>query len=273
MLRLESENGWWLTTHPDHAKLAAAFAQHWGNNLFARPEPRGHVLHAIAVHDDGWIARDATPQITGQGKPSAFSSELVGKYSAFEEIDLADYLAVRERAVQLVAASDPYAALLVSMHTYNLLSERADRSTIAREQLPLLDEFLAGQRLLQERLYAEVQRDEGLSAKEKHWDRLDDHFRLLQACDSLSLLACVDYQKPATLLRPLRLADDCHEPVAVQPEGGRTFRLHPYPLDISPLTVEFQARQVEGKVFESAAELQERYAAAEVTMLAVTITA
>ena len=40
MLRLETETGWWLVTHPDHARLAGAFAQRWGNNLFASPEPR-----------------------------------------------------------------------------------------------------------------------------------------------------------------------------------------------------------------------------------------
>ena len=68
-------------------------------------------------------------------KPSAFSTELVGKYSAFEEIDLADYLAVRDRAVRLIAAEDAYAALLISMHTYNLLNEHADRSTIAADTI------------------------------------------------------------------------------------------------------------------------------------------
>jgi hypothetical protein len=26
MLRLESETGWWLVTHPDHARLAGNFA-------------------------------------------------------------------------------------------------------------------------------------------------------------------------------------------------------------------------------------------------------
>ena len=129
MLRLETETGFWLITHPDHAHLAAAFASHWGNDLFLAPSPRANVLHAIEVHDDGWIGRDAHPQITRAGKPSAFSSELVGKYSAFEEIDLADYLAVRESAVQQVEAVNPYAALLVSMHTYNLLTARADRSS------------------------------------------------------------------------------------------------------------------------------------------------
>jgi len=117
MLRLETETGWWLVTHPDHARLASAFAERWGNDRFLPPEPRANVLKGIARHDDGWAERDSAPQITRQGKPSAFSVELVGKYSAFEEIDLPDYLAVRDRAVRLIAAEDAYAAILVSMHT------------------------------------------------------------------------------------------------------------------------------------------------------------
>ncbi len=273
MLRLESETGWWLTTHPDHARLAAAFAKHWGNELFLAPEPRGHVLHGIAVHDDGWATRDAAPQITRQGKPSAFSTELVGKYSAFEEIDLADYLAVRDRAVRLVAEEDPFAAMLVSMHTYNLLTERADRSTIVPEQLPLLDAFLAEQGSLQDNLFLLIQEDGLLTAEEKSRTRIDDHFRLLQATDNLSLLSCVNYDKPATLLHPLRLKDGGTARVAVEPLGERKFRLAPYPLDASPLTFEFPARHVEGKVFENAAALQGAYSEADVVRLSVTIRA
>ena len=125
MLRLETETGWWLVTHQDHARLAGRFAEHWGNELFASPEPRRPVLLGIATHDDGWAARDARPQITRAGLPAAFSVELVGKYSAFEEIDLADYIAVREQAVAVVAAQDAYAGLLVSLHTDNLLTPRA----------------------------------------------------------------------------------------------------------------------------------------------------
>src|SRR5271155_3562974 len=149
MLRLETDTGYWLVTHVDHANLAGDFATQWGNGLFRSPEPRASVLKGISRHDDGWRERDAHPQITRQGKPSAFSVELVGKYSAFEEIDLADYLAVRDRAVRLIAKEDPYAAVLVSMHTFNLLTERADRSTIASAHLPMLDDFLLQQKTLQ----------------------------------------------------------------------------------------------------------------------------
>src|SRR6202451_2799457 len=178
MLRLETENGWWLVTHPDHARLAGAFAERWGNDLFPLPEPREHVLRGIARHDDGWAARDAAPQITRQGKPSAFSTELVGKYSGFEEIDLPDYLAVRDRAVREIAAEDPYAAILISMHTYSLLSEHADRSTIAPEQLPLLDDFLVSQKTLQDSLRKQIAANPKLPPVYKRDDAIIDHFHM-----------------------------------------------------------------------------------------------
>src|SRR5260370_27317324 len=73
MIRLATEDGWWLVTDPDHARLAGAFAERWGNAAFRRPEPRRQVLLGIQTHDDGWAARDAAPQITRQGLPSAFS--------------------------------------------------------------------------------------------------------------------------------------------------------------------------------------------------------
>src|ERR1700761_4941349 len=205
MLRLETETGWWLVTHVDHAHLAGAFAEKWGNNLFLAPEPREQVLRGVTTHDDGWAARDQQPQITRQGKPSAFSVELVGKYAAFEEIDLSDYLAVRDRAVRLVAETDPYAALLVSMHTYNLLSARADRSTIQPDQLPLFDAFLEGQLQFQQGLKACMAAEKQLAPAEKSPERIEQHFHLLQACDNLSLLSCVDYSKPSDLLHPLPL--------------------------------------------------------------------
>ena len=136
MLRAMDTTGWWLVRHPDHARLAGEFASHWGNRLFRAPEPRGDVLEGIRRHDDGWATRDASPVLTRQGKPSAFGADLVGKYTAFEEIDLPEYLGVRGRALEVVAAENAYAAILISMHTCNLLTAHADRSTIRPDQLP-----------------------------------------------------------------------------------------------------------------------------------------
>lgn len=273
MLRMESPSGWWLITHPDHARLAGSFAEAWGNERFRRPEPRARVLHGIATHDDGWMARDAHPSITREGKPSAFSSELVGKYSAFEEIDLADYLAVRERAVRIIAEPDPYAGLLIAMHTYNLLTAHADRSTIAPAELPLLDSFLEGQRNYQEQLLTRIRVDDSLTQKEKDVDTIQEHFRLLQACDNLSLLTCVAFSSPAHLLHPLPLNDGGTAEIQVQAIAPRQFRLDPWPFHPSHLTFTFPARHVVGHRFASSSDLEAAFSAAPVEILEVDLRA
>jgi hypothetical protein len=271
MLRVETETGWWLITHPDHAQLAADFAAHWGNDLFALPSPRENVLHGVRVHDDGWIARDAHPAITRAGKPSAFSEELVGKYSAFEEIDLAEYLAVREGALDKVEKHCAYAALLVSMHTYNLLTERADRSTMVPDQLPLLDAFLARQRVRQEALRLRLRATGKFAGTETTEAAVLNSFRLLQAMDNLSLYSCVGYTKPGTLLHALPTRDGGASTVQVVPVAPREFRLEPYPFDQPTLTFPLPARHVEGKVFASAAELEGKFFRAPVEMLTITV--
>lgn len=271
MLRLETETGWWLVTHVAHANLAGDFAKQWGNRLFAVPSPRSNVLLGISTHDDGWARRDATPSITGEGKPSAFSCELVGKYSAFEEIDLADYLAVRERAVEQVASKDGYAALLVSLHTYNLLTARADRSTIAAEQLPLLDNFLVRQQRLQQTLRDNIRSNPSFIQSEIGEEAIVDNFRLLQAVDNLSLLACVDYAFPATLLHPLRTTDGSNAEVQVNPGGNRRFQLRPYPFAAEEIEFTFPARHVSQRRFASAQELQRHFDQAPIEHLSVTV--
>jgi len=272
MLRMEAENGWRLITHPDHARLAGDFAAAWGNAMFRKPEPRARVLKGIAQHDDGWAARDALPAITREGKPSAFSVELVGKYSAFEEIDLEEYLAVRERAVRIIAAEDSYAALLVSMHTYNLLTEHADRTTFARENLPLLDRFLEHQREVQSELRAAIVADVTLAADEKADQTILENFRLLQACDNLSLLSCVAYSRPANLLHPLPLNSGDTREVQVIPVAERRFRLSPWPFAEPELMFHFSARRVEGKTFASSDSLRAAFSAATVEEITVVLT-
>jgi hypothetical protein len=273
VLRLETGTGWWLVTHPDHARLAGAFAERWGNDQFLPPEPLVNVLRGIVRHDDGWAERDSAPQITRQGRPSAFSIELVGKYSAFEEIDLEDYLAVRDRAVRLIAAEDPYAAILVSMHTYSLLTDHADRSTIASAQLPLLDQFLEQQKAFQQSLRNQVASDPSFTPEKTSESAIHDHFRLLQAMDKLSLLTCVDFRQPANLLHPLPLRDGGHIPVQVRRIALRHFVLDPFPFAETSLTFQFPARQIKGMIFSSSAELQHAFEAAPVETLSITVSA
>jgi hypothetical protein len=251
--------------------LAGEFAAAWGNAEFRKPEPRERVLRGISCHDDGWAIRDARPSITREGKPSAFSTELVGKYSAFEEIDLEDYLAVRERAVRVIADEDPYAGLLISMHTYNLLTVHADRSTIAPLGLKMLDSFLDRQRDYQRKLHEAIAADSSLTTVEKAEHTILEHFRLLQACDNLSLLTCVAFSSLTHLLHPLPLNDGTAAEVRVMPIGPRHFRLSPWPFAERELTLHFPAQYVAGKTFASSTELEVAFRAGQQEMLAVTL--
>jgi len=271
MLRLETKDGWWLITHPDHAHLAGEFATQWGNELFVSPQPREHVLRAIYAHDNGWAARDEKPVVTRFGKPAAFSVELVGAYSAFEEIDLEAYLAVRRSAVQLIAQQDAYAAILISMHTYNLLTDRADRSTIRAEQLPLLDAFLVEQKELQSELQQKLVAANEIPQEQIAWDALTENFKLLQACDNLSLLSCVDFHGAATLLWPQKTRDGAASEVHVTRIAERSFRLAPYPFAQPQLTLKLRARFVPSLTFDTSEQLQQLFNASSIEELDVHI--
>jgi hypothetical protein len=273
MLRFEEYRGWWLVTHPEHAHLAGEFANRWGNDQFASPEPREQVLRGIYSHDDGRRSRDAEPVITRQGKTAAFSSELVGKYSAFEEIDLTAYLAVRREAVQLMATVDPYAAILISMHTHNLLSERADRSTIRANELQWLDAFLEEQMTLQRALREQLIAERWMALEYLTPESLLKHFQLLQACDNLSLLSCVDFDGDATLLHPFAMKDGGATAIKVKRVGERAFRLTPYPFAESDLSFTFSARHVPRKTFASSEELRGRLNSAQAVDFFVSVSA
>jgi hypothetical protein len=267
MIRIKEVAGWTLVEHRDHARLAGAFASHWGNDAFAAPEPRADVLEAVARHDDAWAERDARPVLTRAGLPGAFSHELVGTYSAFEEIDLADYLAVRGRATEAVAADNPYAALLISMHTVNLLTEQADLRGLTVEDRARHGEFVAGQRRRQGELTAHL-RAAGRAADVEPAP-LKRAFEFLQVCDNLSLVTCVRYPQPRQLrhLHPRREGPPV--PLLCTPLGDDRYRIAPFPFDRDELPFTVPGRRVPGERFANDEEFRAAYAAAPVVPLAL----
>jgi hypothetical protein len=179
---------------------------------------------------------------------------------------------VRDRAVRIMADNDPYAALLISMHTYNLLTAHADRSTIAPEGLTLLDAFLDNQRKFQDEMRTAIREDRSLQTLAKQDQTITEHFRLLQACDNLSLLTCVAYSSPAHLLHPLPLNDGGKAEVKVVPLGPRHFQLTPWPFEEHELRFGFPARLVEAKLFATSESLDSAFAVAGEQTLTVTLT-
>lgn len=272
MIRLETPHGWLLITHQDHARLAGTFAEHWGNTRFAAPEPREAIIEAVRCHDDGWAARDAAPSITPDGLPSAFSRDLVGTYAAFEEVGLEDYLAVRGAATEAVAARNPYAAILVSMHTTNLLTAQMDPSSLSPAGRALHAAFVDGQRRRQAGLAATLRTD-ATWAPFVTDSTLDRAFRFLQWCDNLSLICCSAFPKTAQLrhAHPDRLG----HPVTFtcQPtNGGSAFRVSPGPFTADTLQVSIPCRTIPGPRFPDNSALRSAWSSAPLDHLTLTIT-
>ena len=118
-----------VVTQSDHAHLAAELLA-----LFRLPElidhPRRRVLiRAVREHDNGWRELDAAPPLDADsGWPSNFRS-LPGEQRR----------EVWSRGCRRYAASDPYLALLVTLHAQALHREPAGGDAIWRDWLEELE--------------------------------------------------------------------------------------------------------------------------------------
>ncbi len=253
MIRTETDTHWFLVTHPDHAALAGEFADAWGNDRFARPEPFAAIRHAVHHHDDGWLARDAQPSLTAAGKPEAFTRELVGAYSAFEEIDLPAYLQVRGEATLAVAAQDPVAAVMVSMHTVNLLTEQADLASIRPEHREVHARFIEQQRQWQRDTIARHAADPAA---------LQRGFEFLQCCDSLSLMVCTHYDAPRALRHRHPARDGTMHTLTCTLIAPQTWRIEPWPLALPELRLSVPRRRIAKAACHDLATFRAAFAAA-----------
>lgn len=266
MLRIETPDSWILIRHQDHARLAGDFARHWKNEEFSPPEPFKSVELAVRCHDDSWAVPDADPSLTPEGRPSAFSEKLVNTYDAFEEVELEDYLRVRGEATEAAARTDPYAAILVSMHTVNLLTEQADLSGLDSIQKDLHAKFIEGQRARQKELASLLVDDpeykSALSASS-----LDRAFRFLQACDSLSLYVCVAFPREGQLRH--KHPSNSGKETAIQyiPLGDKRYQLSPSPFDEKEIEFSVPCRTIHQKEFADVEEFRKLYTKAPVEQL------
>jgi hypothetical protein len=109
MIRRDAGDDYLLITQTDHAAVAGELAAHFGNGKFARPVPREPLLTAVAMHDQGWPLHDDEPTLNKRGLP-------LDVFEVPRPIALMVWAASSERA----AEADPYAGLLVSLHSLSL---------------------------------------------------------------------------------------------------------------------------------------------------------
>ncbi len=200
MIACERTDSLLLLTQHDHALAAGVFAEHWAEG----PRPYESALYAVANHDVAWRELDREVRW----------NEETGHPYGFADYPVEPKIAAYGAGVDLIEATDPYAACLCSMHYEKLLRQFGRSETEAR--------FVEAETRRQERLRA------GMSEEEAR--TLDRNLSLLRLCDGLSLFVCLNEPggegQPPPYPERFRFDGSTFEPGW---EDGHTLRFEPNP--------------------------------------------
>jgi hypothetical protein len=246
-----------LISQHDHSRLSGEMARKVGNALFAPPSPFETVVHAIAEHDCGWVEEDKRPAIDLRGQPThVFEADVLTSMSAWE------------KSVERVAAHDPYAGLLVSLHTMALANHAAARQPepedeFARQRVFRIRRFVHRQIEVQEQLRGRLDMrtdlplrgglaEQGRAAEE---DLLRTNFFLLEFMDQVSLNLCFGrlvFQR-VEMLYPR--AGEGPLSARIGGDADRGMTLNPWPFNSPHLELEVPARRIPAGPYRDAETL------------------
>jgi Protein of unknown function (DUF3891) len=274
MIVLRRDSRLLLIRQLDHAALAGRFAEFWGNTRFCAPKPLAPVVLAASRHDEGWREWDDAVRHDETARAPLY----------FLDVDIRDYVGLYARGIDRIAALDPYAGLLVSMHgTGNVCGRWGLQSGIrlsgydAESWPPVIERYVLEQEARQARLRLGLV---GLDPGERRScfeRRLWSNYELLQAWDRLSLFLC--RTDPAAIdeadlgVVPTSLEGIEAAPLAVTTLGGGRAEVRPWPFDRERLEIAVPVREIPAADYTSQAELRTEVDRAAVHSLAWTLAA
>jgi hypothetical protein len=274
MIRRNAGDDFLLITQMDHATLAQQLGMHFGNAKFARPKATSTVLEAIRLHDAGWPLHDDAPTLNDRQLP-------LDVFEVPRGIALAVWSASSDRAESV----DPYAGLLVSLHSLSL-SIHVTPPVVSKQ--PVFDvRKMHDQFAVNKFQHREVERQEllrqklGMSTRVplKHGlaearasaadDRLRFDFKLLQAMDLISLSLCCSKLPMGETNEVLRNPSADPIKLRLSKDVDGVLRVNPWPFDEKRLELRVCCRRVPARRFDSVEEFRKRYLDADVEMLDV----
>ena len=276
MIRRDAGHDCLLITQTDHAALAETLAGHFGNSRFSKPARVNVVVKAIGLHDAGWPVHDDQPTLNDRGYP-------LDVFETGRELAMKAWAASAERAAQV----DPYAGLLVSLHSLALSIHSAPAPVSKDESFDVgkmheqfaVNKFQHRELERQEELRRQLGFDATIPLKHgladakasPQEDQLRFDFRLLQAMDLISLCLCCS-KWPASQTNEL-LRSPTASPMMLRLTKSLDGVVHvgPWPFDIRRIDLTVPCRRIAAKRFGSVEEFRDLYAAAEVIPLSVVL--
>ena len=253
----DGQTGWLLVPQIAHAELAGNLADLWRLTGLGSPEAEKQLRTATHWHDDGWFDWDSLPGVDAK----------FGQPVNFDEMRLADSLAIWSQSIEHAAGPAPLVGYFVAGHFTRLLrrfdSWRKDPALEAMAR-----EFLASQDANMARWLAEGQGSQPASAAgpSEQWEVARRGVSYLQLFDAISLWFCC-----AVRDEPWRVQLSAGEGWTFSPVGGggkdcQQVRIEPWPLTSGHCDLAVSGLVVARARYQSTDELLEGTIATDVTI-------
>ena len=257
-----------LILQVDHSRVTGWLASHWGNAEFARPSPYAAMVLAAQEHDTGWWDWELKPQLNDEGRPPDYIGSI-------RHLGMGVWLEFYRNGITRLAEQDAYAGYIVSLHAEALLSQGKGLLSYMPDYTvhPEVREFLREQESYRDSLMA------GLMESPEHRDCVSDeqlwtNFKLMEIYDQMGQFVCNRFPFNSTHRKngPSPTLSGIAAPVGPGREDAvltfdirdeRNAVVTPYPFDVDPLPVSFQARLVPDRRYGSREEFLREYYGAE----------
>jgi hypothetical protein len=242
-----------LIRQVDHCALSGEFTRRWGNARFQRAEPNAAVALASGMHDEGWRDQDDQPLFDAVKKTPVH----------WRDIDVPRHVVFYAAGIRRVAALDPYAGLLASMHGSGIYARRYGTYQVKMSKLhqadrSVIDAFVAEQEAEQARLKRTIW--DSAQRRSEFEQTLWFHYELMQIWDRLSLCLCLnDPTRPAEDRlgpTPLSAGGEVVD-LLVRASGDGRVSVEPYPFDAPDLDVAVPARAIPDRPYDAAEDVRE----------------
>jgi len=277
MIRRDDGQTFILISQHDHAVLAGQVMACVGGRVFAVPTRHPVLTLATSLHDCGWPTHDDAPTLNDQGLPRDV-------FESTPSIGLSVWQASAERAT----GHDPYAGLLVSLHSLSLsILAASSGPSDGREDFDLTDPHVKF--AVNKFQHREIERQEDLRkaiglrtdlpllhgladpGQDGREDLLAYHLRLLQAMDLISLGLCCT-KPPSARTRDVqpRVGAKALQ-LKLTRTNATTLHVSPWPFESPRLNFSVPMKRVPNQSYESQEAFGEVYARSPIEMMDVTV--
>lgn len=219
MIVNHTNEGWEIIYQKAHGLLAASIAQFWKKS--ERPQSWLETLVAICEHDDNQQNWHDKHHLTSSGTPQDFSLQ-------------APDLEQASRILQAAKVKSRWIALLISSHINYLYHDKTDNNK------PLED-------LLKEQ---ELFRHQTLKSLKIRKHALDQAYRLMNWCDTTSLILCKNLLPPDERELEVAPGPKVSQYYMFQRKGTGSIAVNPWPFEVKEFTVQVESRLINQIAFK-----------------------